>query len=122
MRTVTTAAWDATREKMMSLQPQMPGAEVKVINNSARAPLERSTAVVEQVQRIASTHGLTIREGSSGGGSDGNITAALGIPTLDGCGPQGDGLHALHEHVVIDSLPRRAALMAAILCDWCCEA
>ena len=122
VRTVTTAAWDTTREKMMSLQPQMPGAEVKVINNSARAPLERSAAVVEQVQRIAGAHGLTIREGSSGGGSDGNITAALGIPTLDGCGPQGDGLHALHEHVVIDSLPRRAALMAAILCDWCCEA
>ena len=121
VRTVTTAAWDATREKMMSLQPQMPGAEVKVINNSARAPLERSAKVVEQVKRIGSAHGLTIREGSSGGGSDGNITAALGIPTLDGCGPQGDGLHALHEHVVIDSLPRRAALMAAILCDWRCE-
>ena len=55
---------------------------------------------------------------ASGGGSDGNITGALGIPTLDGCGPQGDGLHALHEHVVIASLPRRAAFMAAILCDW----
>lgn len=118
VRTVTTAAWQDTRRKMMSLQPQMPGAEVKVTNNSARGPLERSADVVEQVRRIADAHGLTFHEGSSGGGSDGNITAALGIPTLDGCGPQGDGLHALHEHVVIASLPRRAAFMAAILCDW----
>lgn len=120
VRTVTNAAWEETRQKMMSLQAQMPGATVKVINDSARGPLERSPAVVEQVMRIGRAHGLTLREGSSGGGSDGNITAALGIPTLDGCGPQGDGLHALHEHVVIASLPRRAALMAAILRDWQC--
>ena len=118
VRTVTNAAWEATREKMMSLQPQMPGAGVKVICNSSRGPLERNPAMVDQVMRIAEKHGISIREGSSGGGSDGNLTSAIGIPTLDGCGPQGDGLHALHEHVVIDSLPRRAALMAAILCDW----
>ena len=120
VRTVTNAAWEATQRKMMALQPQMPGAEVEVINNSARGPLERSEAVVSQVQRIAKAHGLAFREGSSGGGSDGNLTGAKGIPTLDGCGPQGDGLHALHEYVVIDSLPRRAAFMAAILRDWEC--
>ncbi|MCY3835164.1 MAG: M20 family metallopeptidase [Anaerolineaceae bacterium] len=121
VRTVTNAAWEETRRKMMSLQPQMPGAEVQVLNPSARGPLERSEQVVSQVRQIAQNHGLTFREGSSGGGSDGNLTAAAGIPTLDGCGPQGDGLHALHEYVVIDSLPRRAAFMAAILCDWDCE-
>ena len=121
VRTVTNAAWEETRRKMMSLLPQMPGAEVEVVNNSARGPLERSEGVVSQVRQIAQRHGLNFREGSSGGGSDGNLTGAVGIPTLDGCGPQGDGLHALHEHVVIDSLPRRAAFMAAILCDWDCE-
>ena len=51
VRTVTTAAWEDTLRKMMSLQPQMPGAEVKVTNNSARGPLERSAAVVERVRR-----------------------------------------------------------------------
>ena len=121
VRTVTQEAWEVTQRKMMALQPQMPGAEVKVINNSARGPLERSEAVVSQAKRIAKAHGLSFREGSSGGGSDGNLTGAAGIPTLDGCGPQGDGLHALHEHVVIDSLPRRAAFMAAILRDWVCD-
>ena len=121
VRTVTIAAWEETKQKMMALQPQMPGAEVKVISNSSRGPLERSEVEVSQIQQIAKAHGLTFREGSSGGGSDGNLTGAAGIPTLDGCGPQGDGLHALHEYVVIDSLPRRAAFMAAILRDWACD-
>ena len=54
-------------------------------------------------------------EGSTGGGSDGNFTAALGVPTLDGLGAIGDGAHALHEHVVIKDLVPRAALLAGLL-------
>ncbi len=59
--------------------------------------------------------GLDVREGATGGASDGNFTAALGVPTLDGLGAIGDGAHARHEHVEIASLPDRAALAAAIL-------
>jgi glutamate carboxypeptidase len=59
--------------------------------------------------------GISLEEASTGGGSDGNFTAALGIPTLDGLGGVGDGAHARHEHVVIRELPRRAALIAALL-------
>ncbi len=121
VRTVTSAAWEEVRAKMMALEPKMAGAELYISNPSSRPPFERSPAVVEQAMQIGRAQGLVLREGHSGGGSDGNITAALGIPTLDGCGPQGDGLHALHEYVVIDSLARRATLMAAILRDWVCD-
>jgi glutamate carboxypeptidase len=78
----------------------------------------RMQADFQQIKAIGERHGLTVTEDSSGGGSDGNFTAMMGISTLDGLGPQGDGLHALNEHVVIESLPRRATLMAALLREW----
>ena len=58
---------------------------------------------------------MDLREASTGGGSDGNFTAALGIPTLDGLGAVGEGAHALNEHVIIRELPRRMALLAALM-------
>ena len=61
---------------------------------------------------------MTIEEDGSGGGSDGNFTAAMGIPTLDGLGAHGDGAHAGHEHIIISSLARQAALIAALLLEW----
>jgi len=81
--------------------------------------MERSPAVLELFARaseVASPLGRELREGSAGGGSDGNFTAALGVPTLDGLGPIGDGAHAAHEHVDVASLPWRAALVAGLLC------
>jgi glutamate carboxypeptidase len=59
--------------------------------------------------------GQSIEEGATGGGSDGNFTAALGIPTLDGLGALGDGAHALHEHVLVSALVPRAALIALLM-------
>ena len=64
---------------------------------------------------IASQLGFDLGEGASGGASDGNFTAAHGIPTLDGLGVEGDGAHAAHEHIVVADLPRRAALLTALL-------
>jgi glutamate carboxypeptidase len=66
-------------------------------------------------RQVAQMVGFDLPEGGSGGGSDGNFTAALGIPTLDGLGALGDGAHALHEHVRIDSLVPRAALVAGLM-------
>jgi glutamate carboxypeptidase len=60
---------------------------------------------------------MDLGEGPTGGGSDGNFTAALGVPTLDGLGTPGAGAHAEHEHVIIDALPVRAALLGALLLD-----
>ena len=83
-----------------------------------RPPMER-TAGVEQLyliaRDVARKQGWDLTEGSTGGGSDGNFCAALGVPTLDGLGAVGDGAHALHEHVVIKDLVPRAALLAGLL-------
>ena len=83
-----------------------------------RPPLERTPRVVklfERRRRWPRTSASTLEEGSAGGGSDGNFTAAIGVPTLDGIGAIGDGAHALHEHVEIDALVPRAAVIAGLL-------
>jgi glutamate carboxypeptidase len=64
---------------------------------------------------VAAALGHALAEGSAGGGSDGNFTAALGVPTLDGLGAVGDGAHAAHEHVEVPALAWRAALVAGII-------
>jgi len=82
-----------------------------------RPPLERTPAVVELYQKargVAFSLGLDLGEGGTGGASDGSFTAAWGIPTLDGLGVEGDGAHALHEHILVDDIPRRAALLARL--------
>ena len=121
VRTLSAAAYDAINAQVMALEPFVPGAQVSVHQHHARGPMERNSQMIaafQQVKAIGETLGLTVREDGSGGASDGNFTAYLGVPTLDGLGPQGEGLHAVHEHVVIASLPRRAALIAAMLRDW----
>jgi glutamate carboxypeptidase len=120
-RMMTVKQLDALNEALQSLHPFIPGAKVSVRHNHYRPPMERDPKAYEQAKRIGESLGVVMREDGSGGGSDGNFTAALGIPTLDGLGPQGDGLHALHEHVVISSLPTRATLIAGILREWSFE-
>ncbi len=108
----------------LDLTPFVPGAKVSSQLGHARGPMEHNEQMARtfaQCKAIGESYGLTIREDGSGGGSDGNFTAHMGIPTLDGLGPQGDGLHALHEQVVVDSLPRRATLLAGMLKEWVCE-
>jgi glutamate carboxypeptidase len=83
-----------------------------------RPPLERTAAVArlyDQAKSVARELGQELNEGGTGGGSDGNFTAALGVPTLDGFGAVGDGAHALHEHVLVDALCDRAALIAGLI-------
>ena len=91
---------------------------VSVTGGLDRPPMERTDQVArlyEQAFELARELGQALGEGSTGGGSDGNFTAALGVATLDGLGAVGDGAHALHEHVDIESLPDRAALVAGLI-------
>jgi len=121
VRTLSAVAHEQITEKIMGLEPVVPGAKIAVTPGHVRGPMERNLQMQQdfaQVRQIAESLGLTVSEDSSGGGSDGNFTAMMGISTLDGLGPQGDGLHAVHEHVVLDSLPRRTTLIAAMLKDW----
>jgi glutamate carboxypeptidase len=104
--------------KMQSLKPHLPGTTVEVSGGINRPPMVRTpeiAALYATAEALAAKMGFEITEAGSGGGSDGNLTAALGVPTLDGMGVVGDGGHAAHEHVVITSLPERAALLAAML-------
>jgi glutamate carboxypeptidase len=78
---------------------------------------EAAINLFRKVQQMGEGLGLDLQEGSTGGGSDGNFTAAIGVPTLDGLGAMGDGGHAVHEHILISHLPARTAILAAILLD-----
>jgi glutamate carboxypeptidase len=80
--------------------------------------MQRSAAIAalyDKARSIAGGLGWALEEASVGGGSDGNFTAALGIPTLDGLGAVGEGAHAEHESVIISELPKRAALLSGLL-------
>ncbi len=123
-RALTVRDWQETYDRITSLEPMTPGAKLAVTQINGHKPMEHDETMVRsfaQCKRIGESLGLTVTEDGSGGASDGNTVAALGIPVLDGLGPQGDGLHALHEHVVINSLPRRSTLLAGILKHWTFE-
>jgi glutamate carboxypeptidase len=111
---------DATRveAEFHRLQPAGQGTRLTVRGGFERPPLERTAAVAHlfSVARdVASLIGRDLQEGSTGGGSDGNFTGALGVPTLDGLGPVGEGAHAAHEYIDVAELPWRAALVAGLL-------
>ncbi len=101
---------------MHRLAPVLAEAQLVVSGGLNRPPLERSAtgALFERVQTIGAALGMELQEGSTGGGSDGNFTGALGIPTLDGLGVPGHGAHADHEHILVDEIPQRAALLVAM--------
>ncbi len=105
--------------RLHSLKPIHRGAKLEIRGGFDRPPLERkhSVALFARAKSIARELGFPLGEAAAGGGSDGNFTAALGIPTLDGLGAVGDGAHATYEHVVINAMPQRAALLAALLSD-----
>ena len=108
----------ALERKLRSLRPILRGARVKVNILPSRPPLERTTGVLSlfrQAREIAGEMGIALGEAATGGGSDGNFTAALGVPTLDGLGAVGDGAHSPVEHVVVRALAERAALLAGLL-------
>jgi glutamate carboxypeptidase len=118
VRIVHVAEAERVEAQMQSLRPHLPGAEVKVTGGFERPPMERTAeiaALFGRAQDLARGMGLDLSEASTGGASDGNLTAALGVPTLDGMGVVGDGGHAIDEHAVISSLPKRAAILAAML-------
>ena len=105
-------------EMIRALRPRLPGATLHIRGGINRPPMERTSdtaRLFEIAREIGEKLGIRIEEGSTGGASDGNFTAAMGIPTLDGLGPIGDGAHSLEEYVEISSLPERAALIAGLI-------
>jgi glutamate carboxypeptidase len=117
VRAETLADMRRIDRKLKGLRPILPGARVTVEGGFSRPPLERraSAALFSRAQELARDLGFAVRESLAGGGSDGNFTAALGVPTLDGLGAIGTGAHSPDEQVIISALPERAALLAALL-------
>ncbi|MGH9711132.1 MAG: M20 family metallopeptidase, partial [Candidatus Acidiferrales bacterium] len=108
----------ALNRKLHALRPILPGARIEVRGGINRPPMERTPkahALFLHAQELARQMGIGLREASTGGGSDGNFTAALGIPTLDGLGAVGDCAHSPREHAIIRFLSERAALLAGLL-------
>jgi glutamate carboxypeptidase len=104
--------------KFHALKPVDKRCKIEIEGGMNRPPMERSIAIVQlfrTAQRLARDLGIGIEESMTGGGSDGNFTAALGIPTLDGLGGVGEGAHALNESILIDRIADRSALMAKLL-------
>ena len=120
------SADDARRieSALAGLAPRNPRTRLELSGGVGRPPLERAPhvlAVYAVARRVSEELGHALAEGATGGGSDGNFTAALGVPTLDGLGPQGDGAHALHEHVLVRDLTWRAAFLAGLLTTLCAD-
>ncbi|MDT8070530.1 MAG: M20 family metallopeptidase [Terriglobia bacterium] len=104
--------------KIRALKPRDKRCKLEISGGVNRNPFERTkevAALYGKAHDIAAELGFELEETSVGGGSDGNFTAGVGVPTLDGLGAVGDGAHALHEHVILQEIPRRAALVARLI-------
>jgi len=118
LRIVRAADAAALKQKFAALKPFDPDCSIEISGGMNRPPMERTDGTVRLfkiAQEIASVIGLSLDESSTGGGSDGNFTSALGVPTLDGLGALGEGAHAVNESIVIEQLPLRTAVLAGLL-------
>jgi glutamate carboxypeptidase len=103
---------------IQGLQPQLDGASLRISGGVDRPPMERSPGIVrlaQLAQRLARDLGFELKETSTGGASDGNFTAAMGVPTLDGLGPDGGGAHADSEHLLVESWLQRTQLLRLLV-------
>lgn len=118
VRVPTLADADRVQQSLHALTADDPDCVVRVTGGLNRPPMERTPATValfERARGFAEELGFTLQEAATGGGSDGNFTAALGTPTLDGMGPVGEGAHADHESLLLEHLVPRIALLAAMI-------
>jgi glutamate carboxypeptidase len=108
----------ALEQKFRALKSYDPRCTVEVSGGLNRPPMERSAGIARlcrTAQKLAREMGVELEESQTGGGSDGNFTAALGVPTLDGLGGVGEGAHAANESILIDRMADRTALIAKLL-------
>jgi glutamate carboxypeptidase len=117
LRAVHARDMRALEEKFRALRPILPGARLTIRGGFNRPPMERKTsaALYAKARALAKEMGVILEEAFVGGASDGNFTAALGVPTLDGLGAIGENAHSPGENIVIRSLPERAALLAGLI-------
>jgi glutamate carboxypeptidase len=121
VRAMNISEGERIRHAMEELTPFLPGARLEVRGGWNRPPMERDALMVQTFERareIGRQLGLELKEGGTGGGSDANFVARLGVPLLDGLGAIGRGAHTSDEQVEMGSLPERTALLAALISEW----
>jgi glutamate carboxypeptidase len=106
---------------LKALKPTLEGTTIEVTGELNRPPMpcdERMQATFEKARTIAAGAGIELKASGTGGASDANFVAPLGIPVLDGLGPAGEGAHSDREYILAASLPERARLLLTLLCEW----
>jgi glutamate carboxypeptidase len=118
LRVKTVADAEAVARRLQALKTRDAQCTLRLTGGLNRPPMERTegtAALFAKAKELAAELGFALEEAATGGGSDGNFTSALGVPTLDGMGAVGEGAHAENESILIDSLVPRTALLAAMI-------
>ena len=121
VRVMQPGEWERLESEMKNLKPMLDGTSIEITGNLNRPPMpfdETMKATFEKMKTIASTIGIELKAGGSGGGSDGNFVAPLGVPIMDGLGAIGEGYHSEREYIFTDSLDQRVKLISTILQNW----
>ena len=121
LRVMQAGEYERIALAIQTLEPVLDGVSLEVTGELNRPPMPFDVTMeetFEKAQTIAADAGITLKAGGSGGASDGNFVAPLGIPLLDGLGAVGEGLHSDREYIFIKSLPERARLLANLLQNW----
>jgi len=121
VRVMQSNEWDRLELEMSKLKPVLDGTSIEILGNLNRPPMpfdETMETTFKKAQSMAAQIGMELKAGGTGGASDGNFIAPLGIPVLDGMGAVGEGAHSEREYIFTDSLDERAKLVAALLKNW----
>lgn len=121
VRILQSGEWERVEAEMRALRPVLDGTSLEITGGLNRPPMpfdETMKSTFEKAKSIAQNIGIELKAGGTGGGSDANFVAPLGIPVLDGLGAIGEGLHSEREYIFTDSLHERAKLLAALIRNW----
>ena len=121
VRVMQPGEWERIEAEMQALRPVLDGTALEITGGLNRPPMPFDAtmqATFEKARSIAAGIGIELKAGGSGGGSDANFVAPLGIPVLDGLGAIGEGLHSEREYIFTGSLQKRAKLLAALIRNW----
>jgi glutamate carboxypeptidase len=121
VRVMQPGEWERLEAEMNKLKPVLDGTSIEISGSLNRPPMpfdDRMRATFEKAKSIAAQVGIELKAGGTGGASDGNFVAPLGIPVLDGLGAVGEGYHSEREYIFADSLEQRVKLVSSLLRDW----
>jgi glutamate carboxypeptidase len=121
VRVMQPGEWQRLESEMRKLEPVLEGTSLEIAGDLNRPPMPfdgTMKATFEKAKSIAAQAGMELTAGGTGGASDANFVAPLGIPVLDGMGAVGEGAHSEREYIFVDSLDKRAKLVAALLKNW----